>query len=444
MEGITEDSFDYSPSPPRKRVVIVGGGFGGLAVARGLAGLPLDITLIDSRNYHLFQPLLYQVATAALSPADIADPIRRILRHQKNVQVLLGTVMDVDLDKKALHWDKGVIAYDYLILAAGATHAYFGHDEWSERAPGLKSADDALEIRRRLLLAFEVAEMEDDMQARRAALTFVVVGGGPTGVELAGALREIAVESIQEDFRRVDTSTARILLVEGKSELLSGMSKLSSSRAFEVLTNLGVEIRLNTLLTEITDDHVTLSCSDQSETLRVGNIIWAAGVQAAPLGKTLGVALDRAGRVTVEKDCSIPGYQNAFVIGDMAALTDPKTNANVPGVAQGALQMGKFVAKLIAQELTAGPGPRETFSYRDKGSLATIGRGQAVADIRGHFYGGLLAWLIWSLVHVAFLIGFRNRVFVMVGWAWNYLASVKGARLITGKVSLAVKRPADF
>lgn len=444
MEIPSATSTSSGPPGARKRVVIVGGGFGGLAVARGLAGAPVDITLIDRRNYHLFQPLLYQVATAALSPADIAAPIRRVLRRQKNVQVLLGEVTEVKLEERVLHWDKGTIAYDYLIVAAGATHTYFGHDEWSVKAPGLKTADDALEVRRRVLLAFESAEMEDDAEARRAALTFVVVGGGPTGVELAGALREIAVESIQQDFRRVDTKTARIVLVEGQSRLLPGMSQAASSRAFKDLEAMGVELRLDTLLTEISDDHVTLESERRVETLPARNVIWAAGVQAAGLTAALGVQLDRAGRVNIEPDCSLPGFSNAFAIGDVAALVDPRTGENVPGVAQAALQMGKFVAELIKREVRSGERAKTSFRYRDKGSMATIGRGRAVADIGGRFYAGFLAWVIWSLIHIAFLVGFRNRAFVMAGWTWNYLARVKGARLITGDGTPAVKRPAGF
>lgn len=432
------------PARTSKRVVVVGGGFGGLSVARNLRGSAVDVTLIDRRNYHLFQPLLYQVATAALSPADIAEPIRRVLRHQENAQVLLGAVSNVDLSEQLVHWDGGVLHYDYLVLAAGATHAYFGHEEWSSRAPGLKTADDALEIRRRVLLAFESAEMEDDVEARRAELTFVVVGGGPTGVELAGALREIAVESIQRDFRRVDTATARIVLVEGQSRLLCSMRETSSRRAREDLERLGVEVRLDTLLTEIDQDRVVLQVGDEKETLLARNVIWAAGVRASSLGKTLGVTLDGAGRVVVRSDCSIPDHPNAFVIGDMASFADEATGAKVPGVAQGALQMGQFVARMIRRDLAEPGAARETFHYRDKGSMATIGRAKAVADIGERSFGGLLAWLLWSLIHIAFLVSFRNRLSVMFGWAWSYLAQVKGARLITGDRQPDVKRTFDF
>lgn len=428
----------------RKRVVIVGGGFGGLAVARGLRAAPVDVTLIDRRNHHVFQPLLYQVATAALSPADIAEPIRHVLRRQKNAQVLLGEVHSVDRAARRLHWDGGALEYDFLVLAAGARHAYFGNDRWSEQAPGLKTLDDALEIRRRVLLAFESAEMEADDAARRAELTFVVVGGGPTGVELAGALREIAAESIPSDFRRVDTSTARIVLLEGQDRLLAAMSETASARALRDLTEMGVEVRLGTLLVDLADDVLTLRVGERTEALPARNVIWAAGVQASPLGATLGTPLDRAGRVIVGGDCAIPDDPRVFVIGDMAALVDPKTEALVPGVAQGALQMGRFVAQTIRAEAGGTGASRGAFRYRDKGSMATIGRARAVADVGRRSYGGFLAWLLWSVVHVAFLVSFRNRLFVMAGWAWSYVGRVKGARLITGDRRPEVTRTRDF
>lgn len=429
----SDDSPTKAKALQRKRIVIVGGGFGGLAAAKGLVGAPVEITLIDRRNYHLFQPLLYQVATAALSPADIAQPIRRILRRYRNVQVVLGSVTGVDLKENLVHWDKGTIHYDYLIVAAGVTHAYFGHEEWSQEAPGLKTVEDALEIRRRLLLAFESAEIEDDANARRASLTFVIVGGGPTGVELAGSLREIAVESMQRDFRRVDTTTARVVLVEAQSRLLPSMSEKASARAMQDLLQMGVEVRLCSRLTELVGDNVTLERDDKRETIQARNVIWAAGIQAESLAAELGAPLDRSGRVIVQEDCSILGFTNAFVVGDMATLLDPVSKEPVPGVAQGALQMGAFVANLIDKELRGDQSQRPTFRYRDKGSLATIGRGKAVADIGGHSYGGFVAWIVWAIVHIAFLVGFRNRTFVMTAWAWKYLARVEGARLITGE-----------
>lgn len=350
----------------------------------------------------------------------------------------------VDLAAKTLTWDGGVLEYDHLVLAAGARHAYFGNDHWSDRAPGLKTLDDALEIRRRVLLAFESAEMEADDAARRAALTFVVVGAGPTGVELAGALREIAVESIPKDFRHVDTATARIVLLEGQDRLLPAMSEAASARALRDLREMGVDVRLQTLLTDIGDDVVTVQVNGQDEALPARNVVWAAGVQASSLGRTLGVPLDRAGRVIVESDCSIPGHPNAFVIGDMAALTDPQTEQLVPGVAQGALQMGDFVARIIRAEAVDTQAARGQFSYRDKGSMATIGRARAVADVKRRTYGGLFAWILWSIIHVAFLVSFRNRIFVMAGWLWSYVARVKGARLITGGRRPVVKTPHDF
>ncbi len=411
-----------------KQVVVVGGGFGGLRVAKRLAKSPVHTALIDRRNYHLFQPLLYQVATAALSPADIAEPIRRVLRRHQNVRVLLGTVTDIRLAEQRVVWDGGELAYDYLVLSAGATHAYFGNDAWSKRAPGLKTVDDALEIRRRVLLAFEAAEMVRDPDARRAKLTFVVVGGGPTGVELAGALREVASESIPADFRHVDTKTARVILVEGQSRLLPAMSERASTRALADLRDMGVEVRLNTLVTDIDDEAVKLG----DERLPAANVIWAAGVRASSLGRKLGVELDRAGRVIVHPDCSVPGHPNVFAIGDMAAQVDADTKSPVPGVAQGALQMGDFVANVIDHEVKYGNARRGAFRYRDKGSMATIGRARAVADIGRQSIGGLLAWLLWSLIHVAFLISFRNRAFVMFNWIWNYAVRTKGARLITG------------
>ena len=324
------------------------------------------------------------------------------------------------------------------------THTYFGHDEWSKSAPGLKSIDDALEIRRRVLLAFESAEMEADEEARRAALTFIIVGGGPTGVELAGALREIAVESIPHDFRRVDTSSARIILVEAQSRLLAGLSEQASERAFQDLVKMGVEVRLHTQLTQLDGDIVTLKDGDGNDTLHARNVIWAAGVQAASWASKLGVPVDRSGRIIVEKDCSIASFPNSFVVGDMASLLNPATQKNVPGVAQGALQMGSHVGAIISKEARGKGAKRQPFRYYDKGSLATIGRGKAVADIKGRFYGGFFAWLVWSVVHIAFLVGFRNRTIVMMAWAWKYLTLTEAARLITGVEVPVVKKPTEF
>ncbi len=425
------------------RVVIVGGGFAGMHAARQLRSARCSVVLVDRNNHHVFQPLLYQVATAALSPADISAPIRGVFRHQKNVSVALGEVTGVDLEARQIHLGGGAVAWDWLVLAAGATHAYFGHDEWARVAPGLKSLDDALEIRRRVLLAFEEAELEEDEASRSAKLTFVVVGGGPTGVEMAGALREIAAETIPEDYRRVDTTTARVLLLEGGPRLLAGMSEQSSRKALRDLERMGVEVRLNTLVTDVEDGRVLVG----EERVPAANVIWAAGVQGAPLVRDMGVDLDRQGRVPVAPDCSIPGHPRAFVVGDLATLTDPKSGKPVPGVAQGAIQMGQFVGRLIRKELEAdasAPDDRPAFTYLDKGSMATIGRSSAVADLAGRSFGGLFAWLLWSVIHVMFLIGFRSKLLVMVNWAWQWLFMSRGARLITGSPEIDVKQARDL
>lgn len=427
-------------APPLPRVVIIGGGFAGLRAAKALADSPCRVTLIDQRNHHIFQPLLYQVATAALSPADIAAPIRGVLRKQDNANVVLDEVERVDVDTRTVFGTNGEYRYEFLIIAAGATHTYFGNDGWEHLAPGLKSLDDALEIRRRVLLAFEEAELEADEDARRAALTFVVVGGGPTGVETAGALREIAVESIPRDFRRVDTSTANILLVEGQDRLLPGMSESAGARALEDLREMGVDVRLNAFVTAV--EHDCVRVGDSSIPART--IIWAAGVKAAPLTASLGAELDGAGRVRVEPDCSVPGHPEVFVVGDAAHLIDPATGEPVPGVAQGALQMGEHAAECIRDALAGGtPAGRSAFRYNDKGSMATIGRAKAVVDVGKRSFGGLFAWLLWCFVHVAFLIHYRNRIMVMMQWVWAYLAHVRGARLITGGVRAQLENPID-
>ncbi len=413
------------------KLLIVGGGFGGLAVARAMAREPVEIVLVDRHNYHLFQPLLYQVATAALSPAEIAAPIRRILRSQENVEVRLAEVTTVDVVGKTVTLQipgggQLLESFDYLVLAAGATHSYFGNDGWARWAPGLKTVDDALEIRRQVLAAFEAAELEEQEQERRAKLTFVVVGGGPTGVELAGALREIAVESIPADFRRVDTKTARIVVVEGQDRLLPTMSACASGRALKDLTAMGVEVKLNTLVTEVTDSGVVF----EGKLLPASNVIWAAGVKASGLGAQLGAELDHVGRVKALPDCSLPGRPHVFAIGDMACLADPQTGLQVPGMAQGAMQMGAFVGRTIADELK-GVESRGTFHYRDKGSMATIGKARAVVDMGRLFLAGLPAWLFWCFLHVFFLIGFKNKIVVMLSWAWTYVVHSRGARLIT-------------
>lgn len=412
-------------------VVIVGGGFGGLYAARALASSPVRVTLVDRRNHHLFQPMLYQVATAALSPANIAAPIRRILRRQKNTSVLLAEAIAVDTHRRAVKLTDGEILYDWLILAAGATHSYFGRDDWAANAPGLKTVDDALEIRKRFLIAFEHAERETDPNRRRAELTFVVVGGGPTGVELAGAMAEIAHSAIPRDFRSVDTATARIILVEAGERILAAFPPELSARAKLDLERLGVEVQLNARVTQVEARGVAIG----AERIDAANVIWAAGVQAAPIGASLGVPLDRAGRVVVNPDLTIPGHPEVFIVGDLAHAADPVTGVVAPGVCPAAIQMGQYAARTIAAEVRSDipASARKPFRYFDKGILATIGRNKGVASIRKVRFSGILAWLMWALVHVMFLIGFRNRIMVMIEWAWLYFFFDRGARLITGQ-----------
>jgi NADH:ubiquinone reductase (H+-translocating) len=410
----------------RARVVIVGGGFGGLRAAKALADAPVRVTLVDRRNHHLFQPLLYQVATAALSPADIAHPIRSVLRGQPNVEVILAGVDAIDVTAKevVLDEDEGRLPYDYLILAAGANHAYFGHDEWATAAPGLKTLEDALDIRRRILTSFEEAEREQDPARRKALMTFVVVGGGPTGVEMAGAIAEIARFSLARDFRHIDTRDAKVLLIEAGSQLLGAFPDRLSRHALRDLERLGVEVRFGQPVTAIAPDAVTVG----SEIIPANTIVWAAGVQASPLGRSLGVELDRAGRVLVNPDLSIPGHPEIFVIGDMASLKDARGRP-LPGVAQVAMQQGAWAAANILRAIEGKPA--RVFRYRDLGNMATIGRNSAVADIRGLRLTGFVAWLAWAFVHILNLIGFRNRVLVALQWLWDYLTFQRGARLIT-------------
>lgn len=416
----------------RPHVVILGGGFAGLTCARALRGAPVRITLVDRSNHHLFQPLLYQVATASLSPAEIASPIRSILRRQSNVQVWLGEVEDVDVERRSVRLRDGALSYDYLVVATGATHAYFGHDEWAPHAPGLKTVDDALEIRRRFLLAFEAAEREADPAARRRLLTFVIVGGGPTGVELAGAMAEIARQVMPRDFRSIDTTTTRILLLEGGPRILGAYPPVLSEQARRQLERLGVEVRTGALVTGIEPVEVRIG----EERIEAGNVFWAAGVAASPLGARLGAPLDRAGRVRVEADLSLPGRPEVFVAGDLAAVEDD--GAPVPGVAPAAMQMGRHVARTIRRDLEGRA--REPFRYFDKGNLATIGRAAAVAEIAGLRLSGLVAWLVWVFVHILYLIGFRNRLLVLIQWAWAYLTYQRGIRLITGQPELHLRR----
>jgi NADH dehydrogenase len=426
------------------RVFIVGGGFAGLAAARALAGSPVAITVVDRRNHHVFQPLLYQVATASLSPADISAPIRTVLRGQDNCEVVLAEVTGVDVGERRVMLGGGHVKYDYLVLAAGATHAYFGHDDWAPIAPGLKSLEDAVELRRRILLAFEAAEQEGSEAERRAELTFGIVGGGPTGVELAGAIKEIAGQTIPKDYKHIDTRTTRVILFEGADRLLLPFDPSISARAQRDLERMGVEVRLKALVTNITPQGIYLG----NEFIPLRNVFWAAGVKASPLGKTLGVPVDRAGRVIVGPDLSIPGHPEVFVAGDMASAKSADTGKPVPGVAQGGLQMGRYVGEVIAREVQNGhtPQDRRAFAYWDKGTMAVIGKAKAVAQIGRWKFGGFLAWLMWGGIHILFLVGFRNRLQVLLAWAWNWLLNVRDARLISGDARLNIQtpRPADF
>jgi NADH dehydrogenase len=415
-------------------IVIVGGGFAGLYTARGLRRADARITLVDRHNYHLFQPLLYQVAMAALNPSDIAAPIRSILRRQKNTNVILGEAVSIDVAARTLALDDGsTLGYDYLVLATGATHSYFSHPEWAKDAPGLKSIDDALEIRRRVLRAFEAAERETDPMKQAAWLTFVVIGAGPTGVELAGALSEIARQTMLKDFRRINPASARVVLLEGRERVLPPYPPDLSEKAKRQLERLGVEVITNALVTTVTSDEAVYDSAKDGakETHRVATrtVLWGAGVQASPLAKSLGVPLDRAGRVFVESDLSIPGHPEVFVLGDLAAVKQ-QNGSLVPGVAPAAIQEGQHMALNLSRLLDEEPTLR--FRYRDKGSLATIGRAAAVADFGKIRFGGFVAWMAWLLIHIFFLIGFRNRFLVITQWAWAYLTYQRGARLITG------------
>lgn len=424
-------------APRLPHVVILGGGFAGLACARALRGAPVRITLVDRSNFHLFQPLLYQVATASLSPADIAMPIRTVLRHQKNAEVWMGEVVGIDVEKREVRLRDGTLSYDYLVVATGATHAYFGHDEWAPHAPGLKTVDDAVEIRRRFLLAFEAAEREADPEARRRLLTFAIVGAGPTGVELAGAMAEIARQVMPRDFRSIDTTATRILLLEGGPRVLSAYPPELSESAQAQLERLGVEVRTGAQVTRIEPGRVWIGEeADGAEAIDAGNVFWAAGVAASPLGAQLGAPLDRAGRVRVEPDCSVPGHPEIFVAGDLAAL-EREDGRPVPGVAPAALQMGRHVARAIKGDLAGRE--RNAFRYLDKGNLATIGRAAAVAEIARLKISGFVAWLVWVFVHILYLVGFRNRLLVMVQWSWAYITYQRGIRLITGQPEMALQ-----
>jgi NADH dehydrogenase len=409
----------------RPRVVIIGAGFGGLLAARTLAKYPVQITLIDRQNFHTFQPLLYQVATAGLSPGEIAAPIRWIMRNHRNVEVLMSEVQGFDLTRRVVKLEDTEVSYDYLIVAAGASHAYFGHDEWEPFAPGLKTIEDALEIRRRVLLAFELAERQADTDKEQVQLNFVVVGGGPTGVELAGTLAEISRQVLANEFRTIDPRKTRIVLLEGGPRILPAYPSDLSRSAEEQLRQLGVEVQTSAMVTLIKAGAVHVG----GTRLPAAVILWAAGVAASPLGKMLGVPVDRAGRVLVNPDLSLPGNPNVFVIGDLAALKDEHGHW-LPGLSPVAIQEGKATAHNIGRELQGEP--RKNFHYWNKGTLATIGRAAAVADFGRIHISGFLAWLAWLFVHIFFLIGFRNRLIVMIQWAWSYLTYERGARLITG------------
>ena len=413
----------------RPQVVVVGAGFGGLTAAQRLARLPVQVTVVDRKNHHTFQPLLYQVATAGLSPGEIAAPIRWILRTHPNIKVLLEEVRDFNLKAREVVTNEGVLLYDYLVIASGASHAYFGHPEWEPLAPGLKTIEDALEIRRRVLLAFELAERQAAAGEPDFPLNFVVVGAGPTGTELAGTLAEICRHVLAREFRAIKPERTRILLLEGGPRVLPAYSEELSIKAREQLERLGVEVRTSNIVTRMEPGAVW----EGDNRISAQVVLWAAGVAASPLGRKLGVPVDRAGRVWVQPDLSVPGYPEVFVIGDLAALQD-ENGKMLPGVAPVAMQQGAWAAKTIARELEHQP--RRNFHYNDKGSLATIGRASGVAQFPKFSLSGYFAWLAWLFIHIFFLIGFRNRVIVMIQWAWSYLTYERGARLITGSNDL--------
>jgi NADH dehydrogenase len=409
-------------------VVVLGAGFGGLMFAQEFPSRLARVTVVDRKNHHVFQPLLYQVATAGLAAPDIAQPIRSILRKKPNLSVLMASVRSIDLAARRVELDQGSLEFDYLVIALGGQTSYFGHDDWEQFAPGLKTLDDAVLLRRNMLLAYERAEVETDPKKREELMTTVVVGGGPTGVELAGSFAELARTVLYRDFDHIDPRQARILLVEGGPRVLATFPEDLSASALKQLHKLGVETRLGTKVTAIRDGEVTLD----GQTLRAGNIVWAAGVGASPVTRSLGVETDRAGRIKVLPDLSVPGHPKVFAVGDLATLTDAKGHV-VPGVAQGAMQGGTFVAKLIAHDLEVGarrPEERPAFAYWDKGNMATIGRSKAVAQIGKMHFSGALAWLMWLALHIVFLVGLRNRITVFVNWVYSYFSYRRGARII--------------
>lgn len=417
---------------PPHHVVIVGGGFGGLYTAKALNSKDINVTLIDKRNFHLFQPLLYQVATGTLSPADISSPLRSVLKKSKNTKVLLGEVSEIDPEKKNVVMRGEEIPYDSLIIATGAKHSYFGKDEWEEFAPGLKTVEDAIEMRRRIFIAFEAAEQEKDEEKRRALLTFVVVGGGPTGVELAGAIAELAYGILKEDFRNIDTSETQVLLLEGMDRILPPFAPELSAKAQKSLEDLGVTVITKTLVTGIEGDIVTVKQGDEINKFGANTVLWAAGVKASALGKKIaektGAECDRAGRVIVEPDLSLKGYPNIYVIGDLAHFAH-QTGKPLPGVAPVAMQEGQYVAKSIKQQIKGNTLP--PFNYVDYGNLAVIGQHSAVVDLGFMKLTGFVAWLFWLLIHIYYLVEFDNKLVVMTQWIWNYFTRNRGARLIT-------------
>ncbi len=422
----------------KHRVVIVGGGFGGLYTAQALRKAPVEVTLIDRRNFHLFQPLLYQVATGALSPANIAAPLRGLLSRQRNARVLLGEVVGFDLDRRQVHLKgadgEAAVPYDSLIVATGARHHYFNHPEWEKDAPGLKTIEDATDMRRRILYAFEAAELTADPKAREAWLTFVVVGAGPTGVELAGAVGEVAHRTLRNDFRSIQPGRARILLLEGTDRVLGAYVPSLSRKAAAALGRLGVTVQTGAIVTDVKADRVTVRRGDHTEVIPARTVLWAAGVDASPLGKQLaaatGAETDRAGRVTVLPDMCLPGRPEVFLIGDLVNYPY-QTGKPLPGVAQVAMQQGRYVADLIARRLRGEPPLK--FHYKDRGSMATIGAASAVAELGWTRFNGLLAWLAWLFIHLIFLVEFENRLLVLVQWGYNYFTRNRSARLITGE-----------
>ncbi|AFY74048.1 NADH dehydrogenase, FAD-containing subunit [Synechococcus sp. PCC 7502] len=428
----------------QKHIVIIGGGFGGLYAAQKLQGIDARITLIDKRNFHLFQPLLYQVATGVLSPADIASPLRGVLANQKNTTVLMGEVKDIDPDSKKIYVSGGEeIDYDYAIVATGVSHHYFGNDHWSQWAPGLKTVEDAINIRRRILDAFETAEKETDPEKRKALLTFVVIGGGPTGVELAGAIGELANHTLHDEFSNINTTEAEILLLEGFERILPPYAPDLSASATDALTKLGVTVKTGAIVTNIHDHVVTFRCGDRTEEVTAQTILWAAGVKASALGEILAkradAPLDRVGRVMVSPDLSVPNHPSLFVIGDLAHYAHQDEGKPLPGVAPVAMQQGEFIAKLLKAQIRNLPLPQ--FRYVDRGSLAVIGRNAAVVDLRFMKLTGMPAWLIWTFLHIFYLVEFDNQLVVMVQWAFNYFTRKRGARIITTKYSQQVTIP---